>query len=308
MSKENELEKRKRKIISHNKSIIQKATNVLTGKIDPFEVKIVEEIRTLEQIRKIIGDEDDLKRGLTGYESINDINSKQKEKLEEIISAKADPRWKSKYKKLVEFVAAPKKIKNFENNFIIPILNREDRNLIIAIPLQKTFPKVLPEIFFKENRELINDIFHSLETKIPREENVFEKRSEKIIESIPEIQEDFEFYDQILEIFEEIKKNTEIKLLKFILSENYMETLMRLQAVSYLVSNGYLELVPSPKVEIEESGKYKVIVSKNKKNDNQNHKKNSTIILGLSYNEWKSLQKYIKKGDLSNRPSLMNLG
>jgi len=302
------LEKRKREIISHNKSIIQKANEVLTGKIDPFDVKIEEEILTLKKIREIVDDEDDLKRGLTGYESINDINSKQQEKLTSIISEKSDPRWQLKNKQITDFLNNKSRFDEFKDNFIIPLLNQGKENSKIAIPIKQNYPKILHENFFKDNEDLLNEIFHSLETELSKVDNIFKIQSSKLKEPAVEIQEENEFYDQIMEIFDNLKQNNEIKLLKFILSTNYMETLMRLQAISYLVSNGFIELKPSSKEEIEESGNYKIVFSKDNKSKIKGNDFNSTVILGISFDEWKSLQPFIKKGSLKNRPHLMNLG
>ncbi|MCF2139322.1 MAG: hypothetical protein K9W44_04630 [Candidatus Lokiarchaeota archaeon] len=303
-----DLEKRKREIISHNKAIIQKANEVFVGKIDPFDVNIDEEIQILRKIRNIIGDEDDLKRGITGYESINDINSKQQEKLNNIITEKSDPRWQLRNKQLHNFLKNKKKFDNFQENFIIPLLNQEKDDLKIAIPIHVIYPVILPDNYFQENKEVIRKIYHSLEIKRRKDENIIEVPLSESQEFTENNIEANEFYDQIMEIFETLKEEKEIKLLKFILSTNYMETLMRLQAISYLVSNNYIEIIPSSEDEIEESGMYKIIIQPNSKKKSQEDNYSSTIILGITYDEWKALQPFIKKGDLSKRPILMNLG
>lgn len=301
----------KKKLLKDNIEIWSKAEKVLLGLIDPFEIEIESEIKKLSDIRKLTKDEDELHQGIKSYKFINEINSKQGEKLNQFLNKKININWENNNRSLQELLKTSSKFKTLKKNVQNAI---NEAKFAFPIMRKTEFPIALDKDFLMNNNNLLIDIYSRLE----RSELISKKGIINLDESyktrlkpIEELEVDEEFYENISEALNTIQKEDEILILKYILSESYSESLMRLQALSYLASNGMVSLVPAEEDEVADSGRYKLInkpwVDSNlKENDIKNQ--GSTFILGISYSEWKELGSVIGQKSLKGRPILANLG
>ncbi|MHA1339686.1 MAG: hypothetical protein ACTSRZ_05955 [Promethearchaeota archaeon] len=296
------IRKKKEKIFKKILEIIREAEKALRDEIDPFKYNIKENLKKIAEIREESIDEDDILRGLKGYSKIEDVNLKQLDILEKLINKKIDIETKKKYKIIIDILNDKTKLLDFNKKFTRKLIQIRK----IYNPIDFEIPFILPSNIHLKNMNQLKNIYRNLEegkVKIIKEKDIeLEIETDYLDENI---------YDEIMEILEIIKKEKELKILKFILTDSYAETLKRLQALAYLISHGYLRLAFSSEEEKVESGKYKIIYN-NEKGDLIDQQENivndsKSIILGITYNEWKSLQPFLKNNNFENRPKINNI-
>jgi hypothetical protein len=235
---------------------------------------------------------------------LNQVHSKQEIVLQDLIEQKIDVTWNRKFKNIIDFLKDQSKFDEFKTQIILKGLVENKFNRIF----QKKLPTMLSIDFINRISDEIKNVLTTLETfKIPEETSFKVEFEEQQLEEIES------FYDEMLNLLEEIEKEKEIYILKFIMTESYQNTIKRLQAVSYLISLNVLKLEWSSEEEILESGKYKASVMGNhttlfQENSTENPENDKSIILGISFNEWQQLKPFLQQDDFKGRPELKLLG
>ncbi|MHA1268951.1 MAG: hypothetical protein ACTSPY_04120 [Candidatus Helarchaeota archaeon] len=277
MSKENKKVTRKIKDIQHK--IISNCYSVLEGRSDPFEIDLIQMINEVSDFRRHIKNEKDINDGIHALSVITRVRLLKDEFLE------------NKKKGIYD-----KNIWNIIHNYF----NRDSQFL------KNLGKELLKERFISSMFSPINvisenaDIIRGIEQIYPK--IIFNTKidvSNEIQTSIPKIDiKEINFESYINKIMNELDNTERVPLLKFILTNDYQETQLRLECICHLLSSGKIKLSFANDDEKHEAGRYVIGTNNDQKFEGY------SIILGLDYDEWIALQKCIKLNNFSNRIKL----
>jgi hypothetical protein len=186
---------------------------------------------------------------------------------------------------------------------IFNFLNNEEVLKKIGTQLYKTKKINQPTPIFdlSYNIDMIIDSIDNNQIIIEKffpEEKILEKNIPK------EYRYNKQFKSTLNQMYKLLKKKKKLPLLETILSDSYTESFLKIQCLSFLFTNSYINLVKSSDSERDRSGRWIIWDSTNNPQKNDGEKTPASIIIGLSYKNWKIMQPFFEKDDFKGRPHL----
>ena len=262
--------------------ILIDASEILEGKGEILDYNVNDAITKVKDIREQLKDEDLWSEGVSTLKILFRIRKKQDEVILKILSGDLEY-FGADYSEAI--------LKYLENE---DLLRSIGNRLYRTQKINQTFPNL--DLNYAEGV-----IFNSAKNCSITVEKFF--LGEEIDEiEIPEGYKSKKFKETLNALYRLLKKNKKLPLLETVLSDSFSETFLRIQCMSYLFQNAFVKLVRARESERARAGRWMLVDSSAISNFKDEESISSSIIFGLSYNNWKKLQPYLKKNDFDNRP------
>ncbi|MFX0113868.1 MAG: hypothetical protein ACFFB3_04925 [Candidatus Hodarchaeota archaeon] len=259
--------------------VIKIARDALSESVDPLTVDVGELVEIVASTRALAKDREDVAQGVYALSTLAQVREKQDRLLLEIAKGREELLSREQLIQLVNLLAdrtAMAKLAQFiaKNNLIwsLPRANPRINLKKIEAHMEEILPKIDMEAEASPlDPELEHRILDFSKDKSP------------------------EFRKRALSLFAQLQKAREksVPLLKFILARTYQETLLRLECVSFLASSGMIQLGAAGKKEQKEAGKF--VILKGQTRTQRVEVPPSSIVLGMTWDEWKNLQEIIEE-------------
>ncbi|MFQ5981412.1 MAG: hypothetical protein ACE5OZ_24990 [Candidatus Heimdallarchaeota archaeon] len=257
--------------------VIKIAREALSDSVDPLTVDIGELIDVVASTRALAKDREDVAQGVYALAALAQVREKQDRLMLEIAKGQDELLSREQLIQLVNLLSDRTAMAKLAQ-------------LIAKSNLIWSLPRINPRI----NLERIEPQMEDAIAKIDLEAEVSPMDPEleqRILDLSKE--KNPEFQKNALALFIQIQNASKksVPLLKFILAETYQETLLRLESVSFLASSGMIQLVSAGRREQKEAGKFMIL--KGKPKGQRGELPPSSMVLGLTWDEWKNLQEVL---------------
>ena len=264
--------------------ILIEASKFLEGRSEILDYNVNDTITKVKHIREQLKDEDLWNEGVSTLKLLFRIRKKQDEVILKILSGDLEY-FGPNYSETI--------LKYLENQNLLRIIgNRLYRTQKINL----TFPNL--DLNYTKNV-----IFDSAKNYSIIVEKVFPKEEIADFE-FPEGYKSKKFKETLNALYRFLKKSKKLPLLETILTDSFSETFLRIQCIGYLFQNAFVKLVRASESERTRAGRWVLVDSSLISDFKEEESNSSSIIFGLSYNNWKKLQPYLKKNDFENRPTI----
>lgn len=270
------------------KKILIEASEVLDGKSNILNYNVNAVIAKVKNIREQLKEEDLWSEGVSTLKLLFRIRKKQDEAIIKILSGDLEyfgPNYTETVFKFLE-----------NEELLINIGSRLYRTQKINQTLPNMDLNYAEEVLFNSLR--ICQII--IETVIPEKEETPEIK-------IPGEYKSKKFKETLNELYKLLKKKQKLPLLETILTDSFLETFLRIQCISYLFTYSYVKLIEAEESEQLRAGRWMIVDSSSIPNLKEEEYISSSVIIGLSYNNWRKLQPFLKTNDFENRPLISTI-
>ncbi len=285
---------------------------------DPMNITVSELVDELAETKDSVESSLDIVQGVRNLEGLNVLRQKQDEILLDIArGARLSPEQNQFYQFLFTIINDRKERKRFlewserfplkyTNSFLNLFWNfTENKKKLEITQLKKRIEFLHLEDLFKTIDSHIRHGKSKTESNIP---TIYDQEYiTKTVDSIASETSSY-FHKKLISLATKIAQQKTIFLLPLIWSDSYQETLHNLEAVSILISSGVVTLKDLGQNKKNIYGRYKLTFndfSENTQNFNLHAAtEKASIVFGLTFEEWKNAQQYIKNGEWDKRPPL----
>jgi len=272
--------------------VIQTAQAALVGATDPLEICVGDLTKRISETRELAKEKKDVDQGVYALHALTQIRDKQDETLYDRATGRRPDLQRGQIAKLLQEIALP-----------------SQRGLIGQYIAQNSSLRALSKPLVVPSRSIVESCLKRISKLVDwkslgKHPSISALGPDAVLHLVAEREPEFVLVTH--QLMEEILATSppRIPLVKFILANTYQETLLRLECVSYLISSGIVTLENSRTAERPEAGRFVITPSRSTETSVQPR----TIILGLTWEEWKALRPLYKKASFDSRIETSCLG
>lgn len=269
--------------------VIKIAREALSDSMDPLAVDIGELIDVVASTRALAKDREDVAQGVYALAALAQVREKQDRLMLEIAKGQDELLSREQLIQLVNLLS--------DRTAMAKLAQLIAKNKLIW-----SLPRINPRINFERIETQMEDVVAKID--LDAEVSPVDPELEQRILALSK-EKSPEFQKSALALFIQLQNASKksVPLLKFILAKTYQETLLRLESVSFLASSGMIQLVPASKKEQKKAGRFMIL--KEKPKAQRAELPPSSMVLGLTWDEWKNLQEVLAdKRELKARKKL----
>lgn len=267
------------------RKVIHEVEEALLGTINPLSVSVSELTNKVGSTRVSAVEGKDIHQGVSALGSLSLLRSRQDDLLQELAQGKTvgtDP-----------YIIRNRQLLNSPSAL-------EDIGLAVARKMSSPV-RIMNQISREELIKYLIEVLPSVNVEVTTES--VEEESRKIESELLHEERLREHIESILGVYREIRNVEAVPLLDFVIEKTYSESLLKLEAVSYLLSSGRIGIVSATSEQKPQAGMY--ILSYEKRISLDEHR---SFLLGLTHEEWQMLWILKEKGELEKRQETMFLG
>ncbi len=267
--------------------IILKSYDALKGLSDPENLDIGELVEELTDTREYSPEMSDISTGVNAIRVLNLVRERQDEILSERSKGLEIPHWK--IKNLLE---------NSEllENFAFEINRKFQFNAPSGSNPKENFNLDLVEL-----GEIINSYFSDVKWDYKPELEIVDDLKPILSRKDPKLA------FKVEELFGSFDISKEYKIPEFIIAKSYSESLLRLECLSFLISQNRIELIKTSDSKDNNIDNRYIFRVKQTKEDPDTITNNASIIVGLNYKDWNYLKDYYASKREEKRKEVLNL-
>lgn len=267
--------------------IILKSYDALKGLSDPENLDVGELIEELKDTREYCPEMSDISTGVNAIRILNLVREKQDEILSERSKGLEIPHWKIK-----KFLENSELLENFALK-----INREFQ---FNAPSGSN-PKQNFNLDLMELGEIINSYFSDVKWDYKPKLEIIEDLKPILSRKNPKLA------FKVEELFGSLDISKEYKMPEFIIAKSYSESLLRLECLSFLISQNRIELLKKSDAKNYNVDNRHILRVKQTKKEADKITNNASIIVGLNYKDWNYLKDYYASKREETRKEILNL-